>query len=60
MAVHRGLSYVSCITLLSIVYLFERAVGVELTFELPDKEEHCFYEEVKEGVQRGYLRVYLR
>lgn len=51
MAVHRGLSYVSCITLLSIVYLFERAAGVELTFELPDKEEHCFYEEVKEGVQ---------
>jgi len=25
--------------------------AVELTFELPDKEENCFYEEIKEAVQ---------
>lgn len=24
--------------------------GTELTFELPDKEKQCFYEELEEGV----------
>lgn len=45
------LSYWSYVTLLSIIYLSIKVESVELTFELPDKEEHCFYEEVKEGVQ---------
>lgn len=38
--------------LISFLLLFTWcAHAVELTFELPDKEEHCFYEEIKENVQ---------
>lgn len=35
----------------SLVLIMSLAHAVELTFELPDKEEHCFYEEIKENVQ---------
>jgi len=35
----------------SLVLIMSLANAVELTFELPDKEEHCFYEEIKENVQ---------
>ena len=37
--------FVSLLALTSFVY------GVELTFELPDSAEQCFYEEITRGIK---------
>jgi len=36
---------------MKLLTFLSTVTAVELTFELPDKEEACFYEEIKENVQ---------
>lgn len=37
--------------LLLLLHVVYRTGGTELTFELPDKANQCFYEELKEGTK---------
>lgn len=35
---------------LAILFLSNRSLAVELTFELPDNAKQCFHEDIRQGV----------
>ena len=40
----------SCLIVLGIIVSIGNSTSTELTFELPDREEQCFYEEIEKDI----------
>ena len=40
----------SCLIVLGVIVSIGNSTSTELTFELPDREEQCFYEEIEKDV----------